>query len=215
MTLWIDPTTRLILRRLTYDADGHLVAATELTRINSAANIDPSDLEVPAGWSQVDSEQAAVEMPEADFEQRAGFAPRWPSYVPLGYEARGLYANTCPHGRYYAELRFADGLRVLSVYEHRPGGPGGMGGRGGGPPWSGPGVARGPGGRGGGRGQGRGPGPHHFGQPDRRPVLIDQGQAKTVRQRRSDMMIVVTGDLTEAQILQVIESIPDGNTSAP
>jgi hypothetical protein len=215
MELWIDPGTRLILRRLTYDADGHLVASTELTRVSPASDLDPSELAIPAAWTKLDPEEAAVRMSEDDFEQRAGFAPRWPSYVPQGFQKRGLYANTCPHGRYYAELRYTDGLRVLSVYEHRPRGRGGMGGRGGGPPWSRSEGADGGGGRRQGRGQGRGQGPHHFGQPDARPVLIDRGQAKTVRQRRSEMMVVVTGDLTEQRIRKVIESIPDGGSSAP
>ncbi len=215
MEFWIDPATRLILRRLTYDADGQPVAATELTRVSPAGDIDPSELAIPAAWRKLDPEEAAVRMSEGDFEQRAGFAPRWPSYVPPGYQKRGLYANTCPHGRYYAELRYADGLRVLSVYEHRPGGRGGMGRGRGGPPWSRPEDAEGSGGARGGRGRGRGPGPHHFGQPDPRPVLIDRGPAKTARQRRSEMMIVVAGDLTEKRIRQVIESIPDGDTSAP
>jgi hypothetical protein len=105
--------------------------------------------------------------------------------VPKGYREVGLFARTCPRGRTYAELVYFDGLRVLSIFERPGGGPGG--------------------------GQGRGFG-HRRGQaahaetPD--PVLVDEGQAKTVRVRRGSVRVFVTADLTQQEILRVVNSIP-------
>ncbi len=186
---WIDPTTQLVTKRLTYDADGHLVAATELTSFRPQAQAAQQALVIPADWRKVDPEETDVRrISMRAFRDLAGYEPRPPARLPTGYTEEGLYLRTCPRGCPYAELRYSDGLRVLSVYEHRPCG----------------------------RGQGRGP--HRYGRggggecgggpPDAHPVLIDRGQAKTVRQRRPDLMVVVTGDLTERGMLEVVLSIP-------
>jgi len=186
---WIDPTTLLVTKRLTYDADGHLVAATELTGFQPQARATREALAIPVDWHKVDLEEADVrQITMKAFRDLAGYEPRPPGRLPKGYRQEGLYLRSCPRGCPYADLRYSDGLRVLSVYEHRP------------------------------CGQGRGRGPHRYGRggggecgagpPDARPVLIDRGQAKTVRQRRPDLMVVATGDLTEREILDLVLSIP-------
>ncbi len=187
LALWIDPETNLVAKRATYDADGHLVALTELIRFDSAGQATAGRLGIRADWRQLDpQEQRSPSTTEADFLARAGFPVRPPGFVPRGYRRTGLYIRTCPSGCRYAELAYSDGLRVLSIYEHRPCGRGRMG-----------------------RGQGRGRGwGCAGGPPDARPVLIDRGQAKTVRERRADFMVVVTGVLTEDDILRVVRSIP-------
>ena len=137
-----------------------------------------------------DPDDAATTVTLDEFVQGADFTPQQPTYVPEGFREAGLYSLVCPNGRAYAELRYSDGLRVLVIHEHRPRQDG-----------QGLGLGRG-GGRGQGRGQGRGR------RVDHEPVLIDQGQAKTVRYRREDLRIVVTGDLTAEEIVKVVESIP-------
>jgi hypothetical protein len=39
-------------------------------------------------------------------------------------------------------------------------------------------------------------------------VLVDEGQAKTVRVRRGSVRVFVTADLTQQEILRVVNSIP-------
>jgi len=187
LVAWIDRQSQMIGKRLTYDADGHLVASTELIRFAPHPGPTRAEMEVPNDWRRVDPEEGrAVKTTPADFQADAGFTPRLPKYLPQSYTEEGLYRRACPNGCAYAELRYSDGLRVLSIYEHRPCGRGRGGGRG--------------------RGCGRGPG-CQGGPPDQRPVLIDQGQAKTVRQRRADLVVVVAGDLAVPEILRVVESI--------
>jgi len=186
--VWVDVSTSQIVKRLTYDADGHLVAATELTSTEATPRLTREQLAIPRDWRRAQGgEDSARSISVSAFQTAAGFAPRLPAHVPRGCEFVGLFIRTCPHGCPYAELRYEDGLRVLAVYEHRPCGRG-----------------RGRGGCGRGQGQGRG---CQAGTPDRQPVLIDQGPAKTVRHRRADLMVVVTGDLTAREILDVIRSI--------
>ncbi|MGQ9731452.1 MAG: sigma-E factor regulatory protein RseB domain-containing protein [Candidatus Zipacnadales bacterium] len=177
----IDPHTRLMLRRQTWDADGHEVMLTEVTRVlhhprvNLGEELRKSELE-----HHVSPKITEVPLTDAQCETQLGFRPRRPSFVPSGYQEIGVYARVCPQGRQYAEVRYFDGLRILSIHERAPGG-------------------RGP-------SYGRGWGRHR--RVDSEPVLVDQGLAKTVRYLRHDLRIFVTGDLTLPEIIQVVKSIP-------
>jgi outer membrane lipoprotein-sorting protein len=184
LAAWVDRGTGIVVERLTYDIDGHLVSSTELTSLRPQPDLDPADLAAPQGWRRLPADGASA---ASQVRDEAGFEPRWPRYVPRGYARMGLYMRFCPQGCPYAELRYADGLRTMSIYEHVPGRGRGRGGRGRG--W---GCACGGAGR----------------PPDARPVVIDVGQAKTVRERRADLMFVVSGDLTEQEIVGVLRSIP-------
>jgi hypothetical protein len=184
---WICVPLRLVLSRRSYDADGHLVSETEIAEVLEwpPTPVMPA---LDAAVSRLPKPAPDESLTDAEFADRAGFSPLRPVYVPSGYQEIGLFAHTCPHGRTYAEARYFDGLRVLSVFE-RPGG--------------------GPGGGGGGLGQGRG---WRHGQgrdmESSEPSLVDEGQAKTVRARRGRHRVFVTGDLTQEEILRVVNSIP-------
>jgi len=179
---WIDQPQRLILARRSYDADGHLVSETELTQVRDAAQAEKALAEATAHLPKPVPERPLT---DAEFAERAGFAPLRPAYVPEGYEEVGLFGQTCPHGRTYAELRYFDGLRVMSIFERPGGGPGGGQGRG--------------------FGHGRGQKAH---AETAEPVLVDEGQAKTVRVRRGAVRVFVTADLTQQEILRVVNSLP-------
>jgi hypothetical protein len=182
--LWIETGRNLIVRRWTYDADGHLVVQTEVEDVRSQGYAEGRD-RLEAALARLPATPSETPLTDAQFAERAGFTPLRPARVPKGYREVGLFARTCPRGRTYAELVYFDGLRVLSIFERPGGGPGG--------------------------GQGRGFG-HRRGQaahaetPD--PVLVDEGQAKTVRVRRGSVRVFVTADLTQQEILRVVNSIP-------
>jgi hypothetical protein len=184
---WVCVPLRLVLARRSYDADGHLVSETEIAE---ALEWPPTPVTpaLDAAVGRLPKPAPDESLTDSEFADRAGFSPLRPAYVPSGYQEIGLFAHTCPHGRTYAEVRYYDGLRVLSVFE-RPGG--------------------GPGGGGGGLGQGRG---WRHGQgrdmESSEPSLVDEGQAKTVRVRRGGHRIFVTGDLTQEEILRVVNSMP-------
>ncbi|MGD8239348.1 MAG: sigma-E factor regulatory protein RseB domain-containing protein [Armatimonadota bacterium] len=192
LRLWIDRETKVPLRTDSFDTDGHLVARTALNHVDYAAAAPQEELRVPEGWRHGwlgDGQPQRLTIEE--FAAKADFTPRRPSYVPGGYVHRGLYGHTCPRGRQYAEIRYGDGLRTLSVFEHRPLGlRRGGGGRAWGP------------GRGMGRGRGRG------WRVDPEPVVIAAGATKSIRQRREDLMIVITGDLPARELLEVLRSVP-------
>jgi len=193
LRLWIDPETKVALRTDSFDTEGHLVARTVLHHVDYAAAAPEEKLRVPHGWGHGwlgDSQPERLTIEQ--FVAKADFTPRPPSYIPPGYLHRGLYGRTCPRGRQYAELRYRDGLRTLSVFEQRPlglrRGGGGMG-------W---GQVRGIG-----RGRGRG------WRVDPEPVVIDEGATKSIRLRREDLMVVVTGDLPVQELLRVLNSVPE------
>lgn len=180
-----DSETGAVLRRESYRIDGRLATRTELTSVEYGA---PSAESVPAVGQTAEPER---EMTAEEVALVAGFTPSEPSYVPEGYRRVGLYGypGGQGRGRGYAEYRYTDGLRPLSVYERTPGG------------W-GPG---GPGGRGGGRGWGKG-GPPETG----RAQVADLGIALSARQRRGRIIAVVTGDITASDAVNVLDSIPPG-----
>ncbi|MBM3476207.1 MAG: hypothetical protein FJX75_23290 [Armatimonadetes bacterium] len=180
--LWIEAGHSLILGRWTYDAHGHLVAQTEVDDVRSQGYAESRE-RLGAALARLPKAPTETPLTDAQFSERSGFAPLRPTHVPRGYREVGLYARTCPRGRVYAELVYFDGLRVMSIFE-RPGGRGG-------------------------RGQGRG-WRHGLGAQAEtaEPVLVDEGQAKTVRVRRGNVRVFVTADLTQEEILRVVNSIP-------
>jgi hypothetical protein len=173
----------LILARETSDADGHLVSRSEVTQMTPAAP-GVIEKEIEAAVTRLPKPPADEPVTDEAFEARAGFRPVRPTLLPEGYTEAGLFARTCEHGRVYAELRYTDGLRVLTIHERPGGGPG--------------------------RGQGRGLGHRHGAQrhASAEPVLVDQGQAKMVRVIRGRVHVYLTGDLTQAEMLALAGSIP-------
>jgi len=180
-----DSQTGAVLLRESYRVDGRLATRTVLTRVEYGT---PPTESAPATESVTEPER---QMTPEEVASTAGFTPSEPTHLPDGYRRVGLYGYPRGRGwgRGYAEYRYTDGLRPLSVYERTPGG------------W-GPG---GPPGRGGGRGYGRG-GPPETG----RAQVTDLGIALSARQRRGRIIAVVTGDITADDAVDVLESIPPG-----
>ncbi len=173
-----DVETGAVLRRRSFRYDGSLASTLDVTSIVYLEGAPPAaapPLEAPTTAEEV--------------EARAGFAPVRPSRVPAGYRAQGLYASGPGNGRgaQYAEFRYTDGLRTLSVYQRVPGG------------WAGAGQ----------HGRGRGPGGGRGGPPElSRVEIADQGIALSARQRRGKLMVVVVGDVSPDEAVAVLESIP-------
>lgn len=200
--MWVEPTKAAVLRHDTFDAEGELAARTEFKTVDLDARLPRSQFEVPENYQRAGISDAQPEKTTpAELAQQAGFTPRAPEKLPAGYVADGLYAHQCPRGRVYGEFRYQDGLRTLSVFERaRRGGWGhGAGGAGGGP-----------------HGAGRGQGPRwRAGRGEAesaeapKPALVDEGITKSVRQPRGDLDVIVTGDLTEQEIVQVLQSVPE------
>jgi len=187
--IWVDPESRAVLGRETRDVDGRLVARTVFTAVTPGVAVPDLSGALPAEWRrEVHPEDEAIPTDEMEFEEEHGFAVRSPSYLPPGYQREGVYVRRCERGRAYAELRYHDGLRTMSVFEYRPRRAGrGRGGAGGG-------------GKGGQAGWGRGRGAG--------PELIDQGQMKSLRDRRDELVVVSTGDLTVEELKRVAAGIP-------
>jgi len=193
--VWVEPTRAVILRYDTFDAEGELAAQTVLVSADLTATPDEQRLSLPPDYRIVKPEQTTgTQMTPARFSSQADFSPRPPEELPRGYVWQGLYAYRCPHGRLYAEFRYTDGLRVLSVFERHPRG----GGRGRGP------APTGERGRWGRAWRDR-PGP----PSSSAPVLIDSGLTKSLRQRRGDLVVVVTGDLSLRELVRVLLSVPE------
>ncbi len=185
----LDRHTGVELRREVYRRDGAVASRTEVTEI-------AYDVELPA-WGGTADEAATdsgVAMSPEEFVRESDFEPVPPSHVPAGYRSAGFRGHQCDRSRWYAEYRYEDGFRTLSVYERRPreGGQGrGAGGQGRG--WRG--------GRGGGVGRDA-----HGGVG--RPQVLDHGAAITVRQRRGDLVVLATGDLTVDEGVAIVDSVP-------
>lgn len=182
LELWRDAETGVPLARQSYTHEGRLSSRALIDTIDYSA--EPAPIE-PIAVSEPDFGGEPMEV-EA-FVQRADFRPIPPSYVPEGYDDVGLFLHRCDRGRAYAEFRYTDGLRILSVYERHPQGQ--------------------PMGRGVGRGRGRGLG-RAQGEHIGRVQDLDLGLARAVRQRRGDRVIIVVGDLPAAEARRVLDSIP-------
>lgn len=184
LQLWRDAETGVPLARQSYLHDGQLASRAQILSIDYSAEPSPIDpVELPG-------RSVAGELMSAEkFARRASFTPVEPGYLPEGYRAEGLFCHDCDRGRAYAEYRYTDGLRILSVYQRHPRGEQGGRGRGRGP----------------GRGRGMGPGAEsHIG----RIQTLDLGLARAARQRRGDMVVIVVGDLPVEDAERVLRSVP-------
>lgn len=188
-----DVETGLVLRRESYRQDGRLAARTEIREVQYGVHVTPVSVHAEPPESD---DQSAPDMTLDEFHAVADFEPVAPTYVPAGYRSEGFHGHRCPRGRLYGEFRYHDGIRPLSVFERRPGGEsqragdeGAGPGRGRGRGWGGPPAGRGRAGVG-------------------RPQVSDLGIALSVRQRRGDIVVDVTGDVTTEEAVHVLESIP-------
>lgn len=185
--VFVDEATGGPLRTEQYDADGYLAAWSEYQSFTlGGATTGEAELP-PSGWDVVTIQDDVSEgpLPREAVARAAGVVPLEPAVVPEGYEGPAFYSYHCAGGRTFAELRYRDMLRTWSLYE-RPAGQGRGRGRGGGSGW----------------GRGRG-----VRWPDE-PHVTDRGVYKTARVRRGDLHVAFSGDLTDAEIKCILESIP-------
>jgi hypothetical protein len=204
--LWLDRETSFVLKRERYNAGGRVTAGTEYLEVAFGSSVPAGAFAVPPDWRRVGPDGRGPRLTLAELGRKAGFAVRAPQYVPPGYELLGGYV--AEGGRWHvrmAELRYTDGLRVLSVFERARESM--DSGRGMGPPGRGRGRALGRGRRGRApeRGRGRGGG---FGPPDGREItLMDRGSEKALRYFGSELVIVVVGDLTAEELTRIAKSV--------
>jgi negative regulator of sigma E activity len=188
--LWLDRETRVALKRERYNVEGRLTAGTEYSTVQFGAPVSEEEFSGPA---QMRAPEEGVEKslgPEA-LSQAVGFAVQTPSYLPAGYALRGGYARRTPkgggpgrHGALSpsAELRYTDGLRVLSVRQ-----------------WE----AREEGARQERRQQRK----RWRGRKEEEGRLLDHGSEKVYRSHLGERVVVVVGDLPEEELARVARSL--------
>ncbi len=179
--MWIDRQTGLVLRTEQYNSAGKLVSRSVYLSVDWNANPEDSLFTVPAGWKQVESPvQSERHREKAELSARLGFTVREPGYVPPGFVLDGFHLVYRPNTLPSAHIRYVDGLNSISVFEHRcPPGPG----RGRGFQW--------------GRRMGR-RGNCEFFTSNEGNVLVKES---------SGIRFIVVGDLPEAELQKVIDSL--------
>ncbi len=187
LELWRDAETGVPLARQSYFHDGDLASRSLIHEIDYAAEPPPIEPVLVDG-----SDIGGLPMDMAEFQQHADFAPTPPGYVPDGYREVGLFCHQCDRGRAYAEFRYTDGLRILSVYQRHPRNEP---------------LGRAQG-RGRGMGYGRGAVSAEEGAHIGRVQDLDLGIAHAARQRRGDRVVIVIGDLPAEDARRVLESVP-------
>jgi len=153
---------------------------------------------IPPDWRVIERDRSVGYLNLSELSREVGFDVAAPSYLPSGYVLQGGYAEQRGRrGLLAAELRYTDGLRVLSIRERprgrerdslRGGRGGGRGGFRGGHGW--------------GRGRGRG-----FGPPRQEITLVDRGGERALRYFGRRLAIVIVGDLTSDEIVRMAKSI--------
>jgi len=200
--LWVDQETKFPLKRERYNVDGELTSGTEYVEIRFGARVPPAIFAIPMGWHVLDLDGGGRRLSLPELNRAAGFAVVEPRYLPAGYVLQGGYVQQRGRrGLQAAELRYTDGLRVLSVAQHprdhgRPRAEGGRGGS----PGEGRQHRRGRGGRGGG-GWG-------FGRPGSEEMsIVDRGSEKAIRYFGRERVVVVVGDLTVEELVKIARSV--------
>lgn len=122
--LAVDHRTSFPLHTQTYNADGELVSENAYKSIQFDAPIDPKAFEIPKDYELVDRRPQRQEVSPSEPVPKLGegkVQALKPTYVPEGYELEGYYVGTRHHVTRFVEIRYSDGLRDLSLYEHLPG----------------------------------------------------------------------------------------------
>jgi len=235
--LWLDRETSFALKRERYNVEGELTSGTEYLEVAFGVEASPESFRVPPGWMVVDTDGSGVRLEVSELERRVGFPVAPPRYVPSDYVFLGGYVQR--RGRWepeMAELRYTDGLRVLSVFQRpREDERRGRGREGRGRHGFGRGRGReddrgGHGGRGFGRGRDRhgadaperGRAPRAEGERDGRGrgrgrglgppgseemTLVARGSEKAFRYLGRERTVIVVGDLPAEELMRVARSV--------
>ncbi|HUU54120.1 MAG TPA: sigma-E factor regulatory protein RseB domain-containing protein [Armatimonadota bacterium] len=198
--LWLDRKTHFALKRERHNIEGRLTSGTEYTEVQFGPTVAPDVFAVPEGWAARQPADREAKLSLGQLSARLGFALRSPQYLPPGYVLLGGYEQGWGRHRLrMAELRYTDGLRMLSLFQRERTGEEGAGGRGG--RGRGHGRGRDEGGRGGGGGFG-------FGPPGREDMtLIDRGTEKALRYFGRNAVVVVVGDLAAEELVRMAKSV--------
>jgi negative regulator of sigma E activity len=131
--IWLDQKSFVPLAWAHYSPSGQVVARTKIERI-SFESVPAQILRPPArlsGQRQARAgEKSGGQMREpaahlsrlpdvSSLERRVGFKMLMPEYLPKGFRLQGVYLSRCIHGcgREIGQLRYTDGLRLLTVSE--------------------------------------------------------------------------------------------------
>jgi hypothetical protein len=213
LKLWLDQESGFALKRERYNVEGKLVSATEYVEVVFGAPVSSDLFTVPPTYVIAHRAPPKDQLTLEQLGLRVGFHVGPPSHLPAGYVLVGGYE--AEWGRWElqtAELRYTDGIRMLSVYERERGqeergrqGARGRSGRG-----HDEGGRRHRGGRrgDGGGGRGRGGGGHGFGPPGEETSFVDRGYEKALRYFGPTVVVIVVGDLTQDELLRVARSVP-------
>jgi len=204
--LWLDRETRFALKRERHNVEGRLTSGTEYTAVQFGPAVSPGVFAVPQGWVTKQPVDREAKLSLSQLGARLGFAIRSPKYLPPGYVLLGGYEQEWGRHRLrMAELRYTDGLRVLSIFQRERMGDEGMGRHGGGGREHGRG--RGDRDRDRDRDRGRGGG-LGFGPPGREEMtLVDRGTEKALRYFGRTAAVMVVGDLTAEEIVRIAKSV--------
>lgn len=180
--VWVDRATNLILRSEYYSSDGELTALTFYTDIDWKPTLHGSLFEVPDDWKKVTvGNEPGKHWDRERLSKEVGFNVHEPAYLPPGFALDGLHLYHCRCGTPSAQLRYVDGLNSVSVFERFTQCPGRGRGRGFG--W----------------GKGRGGG--------RNCELLATQPGRMLVRQVGDLSYVLIGDLPEAELSRIADSI--------
>ena len=227
LCLAVDAQTSYPLRSRRYDLQGQLLSSTTVRSIDYQA-APPQRVAVPPEASRAQSRAGkggrSQPATTAELEKMLGGPLLQPKYIPAGFQPRGSFMHQSPR-RQFAELRYSDGLRTLAVMQSRlpadrvkaAGDKAGKPGQRREALWRRLTQARGTGqqpGQGG-RGAFWRQYPQEPGQAAKAEGADGQKgmwrsilRGSVVRERRGDRMILVVGELPEAELQKVLDSIP-------
>jgi hypothetical protein len=119
--LWIERGTSFALKRERYNVDGKLTSASECLTLRGAA-IPDEVFAVPAGYEREEVWAPGPPLPLAKLSRELGFPVQPPRYLPAGFVWLGSHRGRESRGRPpAAELRYTDGLRMLTIVEGQRG----------------------------------------------------------------------------------------------
>lgn len=202
--LWVDEETFLALRRERYNAEGELTTSTEYLAVEFGVSVPEESFSLPSARQRPTPPPPKEQSLSLEALAKAvGFPVHTPRYLPPGYRLQGRYARGQGrgggpgHGRgarpKSAELRYTDGIRLLSVLQWEatpvpaPPEP---------PPSHEQSRRRWRGGKG------------KTGQGSAR--VLDHGSEKILRYHGPERVVMVIGDLPEKTLAQIAQSL-EGN----
>jgi negative regulator of sigma E activity len=200
LRLWLDKENSFALRRERYNVEGRRISGTEYTDVEFGPKVAADVFEVPKGWTLVPSADLGRKLSLSELSVQLGYPVAAPEYVPQGYVLLGGYQQEWGRRQMRtAELRYTDGLRLLSVFQHPA--PENVGKR----PDRREGGGRHGGGWRGGLGHDRGrPGPPRPGET----TFLDRGTEKVLRYFGRGRAVIAIGDVSTDDLIRVAKSVP-------